>query len=109
MNQRGISFFFRSLQSQLRVLVSQDLLSINSEDLQQLWETLLDSSATVILLVEDLHCNRITITGLTVESLGRLSALKRDISVITDYIPNTFISIKRIQIKKLMHIVHRQL
>ena len=85
-NERGLSFFLRSLRSMLRILVSKDLISINSEDLQQLVENLLDSSATLTLLIEDLSSSRTTITGLPVECLGRMSALKRDTSVVIDYI-----------------------
>ena len=85
-NERGLSLFLRSLQPMLRILVSKDLISINSEDLQQLVENLLDSSATLTLLIEDLSSSRTTITGLPIECLGRMSALKRDTSVVIDYI-----------------------
>eukprot|EP00794_Sanderia_malayensis_P001053 gene1053-381_t len=85
-NERGLSLFFRSLQSVLRIFVAEDIASINSEDLQQIEDNLLDSSATLTLLIEDLSRNTRPISGLPVEMRGRIAALKRDISVVMDFI-----------------------
>ena len=85
-NERGSSVFLRSLQSMLRIFVSEDVPSINTEYLQQLEEHLLDSSATLTLLIEDLSSNARPTSGLPVETRGSVVALKRDISVVMDYI-----------------------
>ena len=83
-NERGLSVFLRSLQSMLRIFVSEDVRSINTEDLQQLEEHLLDSSATLTLLIEDLSSNARPTSGLSVETRERVVALNRDISVVMD-------------------------
>ena len=49
-------------------------------------EHLLDSSATLTLLIKDLSSNARPTSGLPVETRGRVIALKRDISVVMDYI-----------------------
>ena len=85
-SERGLSVFLRSSQSMLRISVSEDVPSINTEDLQQLKEHLFDSSATPTLLIEDLSSNARPTSGLPVETRGRVVGLKRDISVVMDYI-----------------------
>ena len=77
--ERGLSLFLRTLNSVLRIFISEDpFQNICRNDLIDVQERLIDASANLALLVEDMSIsNRAEIYCLSVNLRGRLIDLKK--------------------------------
>ena len=80
-NERGLSLFLRTLNSVLRIFISEDpFKNVCRNDSIDVQERLIDASSTLALLVEDMSIsNRAEIDGLNVNLRGRLIDLKKNV------------------------------
>ena len=85
-NERGLSLFLRTLNSVLRIFISEDpFQNICRNDLIDAQERLIDASSTLALLVEDMSIsNRAEIDWLNMNLRGRLIDLKKNVQGILE-------------------------
>ena len=87
-NERGLSLFFRSLDSVLKLFVSEeDFQNICKDDLIDIQERLTDASSTLAMLVADMSSMEVReVAGLDVNLRNRVIDLKKDVLAIVDII-----------------------
>ena len=87
-NERGLSLFFRSFHSVLKLFVSDgDFRDICKDDLVDIQERLTDASSTLAMLVADMSNMEVgQVAGLDVNLRNRLVDLKKDVLAILDII-----------------------
>ena len=87
-NERGLSLFFRSLDSILKLFVSEeDFQNMCKDDLIDIQERLTDASSTLAMLVADMSSMEIgEVAGLDVSLRNRVIDLKMDVLAIIDII-----------------------
>ena len=92
-NQRGLSLFFRSLDSVLKLFLSEeDFQNIPKDDLIDIQERLTDASSTLAMLVADMSSMEVgEVAGLDVNLRNQLVDLRKDVLAIVDII-SSFIS-----------------